>query len=499
MRILVLLLLAAPLWAQDILAIAPKEYHEALKPWIAHRTAQGHEVAVAEPGDDPRAVVQATHKRSGGKLRFVVLVGDVRQVPHHSFEATIIKKWEKDPQVANDNRTADLDGDHKPDVAIGRIPADSADEAKLMLGKVIAYENNRDFTRWRRRVNIVASVGGFGAKQDRAIETAATMFLKQNVPASYDMHVTYGKPESPFCPPPSKITEKTLERFNEGALFFAYIGHGHKLGFDRVRFQRESWEIFEEDDAYEVESRHGMPIAFFLCCTTGRFDKAPDCIAEVLIRRPKGPVAVIASSRVSMPYGNAPLAKELLEAVFLDRTATLGEAFLQAKLRSIKPKEGDRQRTNIEGLSQIYEMDPKKRLQERIEHLYLYNLLGDPAMRIPHPAQAELNVPEQAAPGSVVVIDVASPIAGKYTVDVLQERTPGLPGRRNNSDEEFERVYQRSNNWVRATASGKAEAGTFKVKVQLPKRMIATTYDVRVWIESEGGAALGTARLKIRD
>jgi len=42
------------------------------------------------------------------------------------------------------------------------------------------------------------------------------------------------------------------------------------------------------------------------------------------------------------------------------------------------------------------------------------------------------------------------------------------------------------------------ETGKFTVKVQLPKRMVATTYDVRIWIENDTGAALGNGRLKIR-
>jgi len=402
MRILILFLLAAPVVAQDLLVVAPKEFHEALQPWLAHRKKQGHEVAVVEPGKDPRAVVQATHKKSGGKLRFVLLLGDVKQVPAQFFDATIIRKWERDPRIATDNRTADIDGDHMPDVAIGRIPADNAEDARLMLGKVIEYENNRDMGKWRRRINVVASVGGFGAMQDRAIETAATMFLKDNIPPSYDLHVTYAKPDSPFCPPPSKIMERTLERFNEGALFVAYIGHGYKLGFDRCKFQGNSWKIFEENTAYDLESKHGMPIAFLLCCTTGHFDGSPDCIAEVMLRQPKGPVAVIASSRVSMPYGNAPIAKELLGAFFVDRKATLGEAFMQAKRLALEPKAGDVQRAQIEMLSNIYEADKEKRRRERIEHLYLYNLLGDPSMRLPHPDVVKLTAPEQAAPGSTV-------------------------------------------------------------------------------------------------
>jgi len=216
-----------------------------------------------------------------------------------------------------------------------------------------------------------------------------------------------------------------------------------------------------------------MPIAFLLCCTTGHFDGSPDCIAEVMLRQPKGPVAVIASSRVSMPYGNAPIAKELLGAFFVDRKATLGEAFMQAKRLALEPKAGDVQRAQIEMLSNIYEADKEKRRRERIEHLYLYNLLGDPSMRLPHPDVVKLTAPEQAAPGSTVEITVDAPRGGSFRVDLMADRTPFIPGRKGNSDKEFQRTYVR-------------------------ERLITTTYDVRIWIASPAGTALGTTRLKIR-
>jgi len=80
----------------------------------------------------------------------------------------------------------------------------------------------------------------------------------------------------------------------------------------------------------------------------------------------------------------------------------------------------------------------------------------------------------------------------------MADRTPFIPGRKGNSDKEFQRTYVRSNNWVRASAAGKSETGKFVVKLPLPERLITTTYDVRIWIASPAGTALGTTRLKIR-
>lgn len=493
--ILVALLMAAPALATErpsaVLVLAPKEFHAAIADWKAHREKQGHTVTIQEPGADPRAKVIAA------KPKFVLLVGDVKQVPAHNFPAKIIQRWEKDPRVFNDNHTADFDGDHVPDAAIGRIPADTAEEAKLMLGKVIAYENDRNFSNWRRRINVVAGVGGFGSAQDAAIEQASTTFLTKSIPPSYDLHVTYCKPSSPYCPPPSKVMEITSERLNEGALFFAYIGHGWRNGFDRCKFKGISHRIFTEDAAAELKSRRGMPIAFLLCCSTGHFDGAPDCISEVMIKQPKGPIAVISSSRVSMPYGNAPLAKELLEAVFVDRRPTLGEALLQAKIRSAAEAGRDRQRLDIDQLARMaYEADPKKLTQERIEHLYLYNLLGDPCMRIPHAQKIDV---EAQIVGDQLEVKFVKGIAGHVTIELVKVRSPYRRPRKGDTEEAFAIAYKNANRLTVVDLETQTTDGKFSGKIALPKRIRAGKYNVRVWIKGENAAAIGTAPIKISD
>ncbi|MHC4937547.1 MAG: C25 family cysteine peptidase [Planctomycetota bacterium] len=482
MRSLILLLLCLPVSA-DFVVLAPKEFHPAIAEWKAHREAQGHRVLVT----DERGAVKKG-------VKFVLIVGDVKQVPAKIYQAKIIQKWEKDPRIFSDNFLADLDGDHIPDLAIGRIPADTPEEAKLMLGKVIAYEKNTDFSNWRRRINVVAGVGGFGAQQDAAIEQASTNFLKNNVPAGYDLHVTYANLKSAFCPPPPQVMKITSERFNEGCLFFAYIGHGWRNGFDRCRFKGISYPIFTEDAAWELKSRHGMPIAFLLCCSTGHFDGAPDCISEIMIKRPKGPVAVISSSRVSMPYGNAPLAKELLQAFFQERKPTIGEALLTAKRRTMEYDFKDPQRVEIEQLAfMFYERDGKKRELERIEHLYLYNLFGDPAMRLPHPAEAKVD----AVLGDAVRVAVASRTPGKYVLEILRERTPRRRMRTGDTDEEFLRAYHNANKWSVARVEGETKDGSITAELLKPKR--SGKYDVRVWIEGPQGVALGSQAIEVAE
>jgi hypothetical protein len=200
-----------------------------------------------------------------------------------------------------------------------------------------------------------------------------------------------------------------------------------------------------------------------------------------------------------MPYGNAPLAKELLEALFMDRMRTIGEAFREAKIRTMKPKDpNDPQRALIETLAMMaYERDGAKRRQERIEHLYLYNLLGDPSMRIPHAAPAALKAPETLHPGETAQVTVQADVTGKYTIELVRERSPDRPKRTGDTDEEFMTAYRNANDGVCARAAGATDKGAFGAALALPAGRRPGTNDVRVWIEGKDGVAMGSQRVSV--
>jgi hypothetical protein len=101
------------------------------------RESQGHTVAVRRPKRDPVAQVKQVHEASGGALRFVLLLGDVKRIACTYSPGQSIKLWERDPRIASDNQLADLDGDGVPDLAVGRLPADDLAEATTMIRKVV--------------------------------------------------------------------------------------------------------------------------------------------------------------------------------------------------------------------------------------------------------------------------------------------------------------------------------------------------------------------------
>ena len=86
-------------------------------------------------------------------------------VPTNYLKATINTRWGSEPHIASDAPYADVDGDQIPDLAVGRIPADSADELAAVVRKILRYEQQADSGRrfaWQRRLHVVAGVGGFG-------------------------------------------------------------------------------------------------------------------------------------------------------------------------------------------------------------------------------------------------------------------------------------------------------------------------------------------------
>ncbi len=235
---LALLLTATPPAAVDTVVVCPTAFRAALAPWVAYRTSQGHRIELVS-GElsalELRTEIRSRAKR--GSLAYVVLVGDatptgecdpalrLRTVPTWQAAAKVIPRYGGEASIASDNGYADLDDDALPDIAVGRLTAHNPDELARMVEKILAYERNADFGAWRRQVNVLAGVGGFGPWADAAIESAARRVISAGIPPAYAMRITYGNWRSPYCPEPSRFHQAAAESLSEGSLFWIYLGH----------------------------------------------------------------------------------------------------------------------------------------------------------------------------------------------------------------------------------------------------------------------------------
>lgn len=477
-----------------VLVVAPAEFQPALGPWRAHREKAGWTVLVREPAA-PGAVLREAHEAAGKRLAAVMLVGDVDRVPCGYRPVVATRKWESDVRIATDSVWGDLDGDEVPEFAVGRVPADSKEQASEYLARVVVHEGATDGADWMRRVEVIAGTGGFGAAQDLALEQITRQFLVKLVPPSFVVHATYGNPASAWCPPPAEMAQAAVDRINAGSLVVAYIGHGSPNELDKVKHGREKFAIFGDAELAKVDVKRAAPVMAFIACSTGRFDGERDCLAEDILRRPRGPVAVIASSRVSTPYSNGILSKELLDGMFAAKCATAGELIQRMKRRLVVPQSealADPQRKDIERLAATF-FDPsdEARAADRFEHVALYNLFGDPCLAIRRPKEVALEAPAVAAPGGEITVAGVAPFAGRAVVELAKRRdTPVRLGSRKSADE-WRATYRTANAQEVATKAIDLPAGPFRVAVVVPADAPDGAYEVRLWIE--GGAAGGRA------
>ena len=418
--------------AVDTLVICPTSFQTALQPWVEYREQQGHKILVQAPSSTAHGLrkqirsVAATHP-----LKNIVLVGDAVDknlqpsmlVPTDYVPAKVNVKFGSEPEIATDHTFADLDDDGMVDVAIGRIPIDSATELKRFTQRVIEHESRSYTGPWQRRVNFVAGVGGFGSVLDKMIEQSVKKIVTDLIPPDFDTTMTYGSWRSPYCPDPRRFSQTAIDRFNEGCLFWVYIGHGERNRLDYIKMPDRLFRILDNQNADQIHTPQGSPIAIFLSCYTAAIDDATDGLAENLIKQEKGPIGVVSSSRVSMPYAMSLFSLEMINGFFEGDCQTLGDLVLQAKQSMVqKPDAKSEYHKLIQSLGQAFSPEPDLLTAERGEHVHLMHLLGDPLLRLPRPAELKIESPEMTPPGSTINVTVIADQPGSLQLDLSYRR-----------------------------------------------------------------------------
>lgn len=389
--------------APDTLVVCPAALRSALTEWEAYRTRQHHEILVVSSpvtATALKALVRSVH--ATGRLRYVLLVGDVSKRPNTFISraandytptsyvrAKINVQWGSDPLIATDIPFADIDGDNLPDVGIGRIPATTARQLATAMRKSIDYEQRAEVGPWGRRLKIASGTGGFGMVTDALIEAAARQVIVQNVPAEFvtehispASYAANGSEKSPTFP------LRVQQQLSEGSLAWVYLGHGHPTELDRVATPNGKESILSVRDVPALRCGGHSPLAVLIACYTGAMDSPRNCLAEELLLADEGPVAVIAATRVTMPYGNIVLGCELLRACFRDHPEHLGDVLRLAARKTLTSMPEDQLRTSLDSIATGLSPAPVDLAGERREHVLMYHLFGDPLLRLRYAAPA---------------------------------------------------------------------------------------------------------------
>ena len=265
---------------------------------------------------DPQAIKDfvACARASWAKPpRYLLLVGDASYDPRNYLfgYADLVPTKLVDTrylETASDDWFADFDGDGIGDIAVGRIPVQSASEAATVTHKIVTYEGGPRFG----RVLLLADAND----EDNDFEGLSAQ-VKAVVPSKvYVSEVLRGQVGDAVAK--SELTSE----LNHGQTLVNYLGHGS------VDVWHANWLTAAEARAL---ANYYFPFVVSMTCLNGYFhDPHQESLGEGLLEGPGGAVAVWASSGLTESAAQVPVDEALLRALF-SGTTTLGDATRAAK------------------------------------------------------------------------------------------------------------------------------------------------------------------------
>lgn len=481
----------ADLPAQWIVVTAPA-FRAALDPLCEHRQAQGLQVVrLTDPGADAgklRDRVQQLCRKHAGPS-YVLLVGAVEKGGLADADARVVpplvgttSRMKGQP---SDNGYGCLDNSLLPTVPVGRWPVRTVEEARALAQKTIRYESTDRPGDWRRRLAVLAGIPAFNPVVDQMVESQAMARFDKLDPA-WTGRAIYHNPQSRFCVPDEHLNAEARKLVEDGQAWTLYLGHSSPQGLygGRARFlDRADWAgltIKQGPGIFATFGCHGCQLT------------EPEGYALAALRNPNGPVAVLGSHGICFAAMVQLAADGLFETVFRGQPpARLGDAWLKIKAGLAKGAMDEltfRLLDLVDGDANI------PQATQRLEHLEMFVLLGDPALRLPTmPADLELQLPEAALPGETITVSGRLPArlaAARVRVTLERPLSSEPAGLQRLPDQPAERSrvmqanFERANGFVLARQETTADDGRFAVKWQLPAecpwpRLIVRAYAVQ--------------------
>ncbi len=317
----------------DYLLIGPRAFLEAAEPLVARRGDQGlsaRAVAVEEIYDafghgEPSAdairafLAYAFHSWARPSPRYVVLLGDssydprnfIGSSPPAPLPASFVKTsylW-----TASDPLLGAVNGDDAlPDIALGRVPAASVEEATRLVSKLLAWEESAQGL--GGPATLVADNPDQGGDFEANTADIAQSFLP-------------GRSERLLLRELGAATRpRVQDALDSGLSFLSYVGHGGAA----VWASENVWNTW---DAASLQAQSRQPLLLTMNCLNGYF-VAPsfDSLAESLVKPDgRGAIAAISPSGLSLDAPAHEYHRALMAELTSGRHERLGDALLAAQ------------------------------------------------------------------------------------------------------------------------------------------------------------------------
>jgi hypothetical protein len=321
----------------ECVVIAPRALHPAAERLLRGKKCSGIVVDVQDVYDEfhyglksPEAirefVTYAFWRWPPPRLRSVLLLGDASWDPRKRSPGAVFEDLVPTyGKPVSDSRLVCVDGpgDLLPDLPVGRIPAQTPQEAEEIVEKLFEYRALRG-GRWLKRFLLIT--GGYDPYEQ-------SLFVRQSTDAA----------QAFIAPPPAAMRwdliskkstgylegegrEDILRGINKGVLWVNFIGHAGS----------HTWDLmFGNRDVDALRNRPYYPFVTSMTCHTARFaNPYQESLGERFLLAPKkGAIAFFGTTGWGLAYQDELLLRQLLSVVLRDTVRELGEAIWLAKLR----------------------------------------------------------------------------------------------------------------------------------------------------------------------
>jgi hypothetical protein len=309
----------------DLLIVTTEELAPALVPLVEARQAQGIESAVVSIESiydefgfgrpSPQAISEfvryAAENWTEPAPRYLFLVGEATydyrgflgDGPQNVIPPLMVPV-EYSGETVSDARLADIDGDFRPDLAVGRWPVDSAEAVSTLIERTLAYESGQASNR------VLFAADGTSPEFSNVSDRVLAMSTLDENTADKLYGVTAGA---------------LTESWNEGAWLVNYTGHG-------------SLDRWGQEDVFSAEAVSGLqtngppPIVMQLTCLTGFFAHPTiSSLSEEMLLHDSGPVLIVAATSLTLSSSQTPFGISLVDELQNPDNVRIGDAVNTAK------------------------------------------------------------------------------------------------------------------------------------------------------------------------
>jgi hypothetical protein len=241
------------------------------------------------------------------------------------------------------------------EVYVGRLPASTVDDARILVDKTIAYEEPAD-TVYKEDFLFLAEVifpSDYDSGDPIILDGAEILqaiydgYLAGN-PAVTTTRLYENYPAYAGSADLTVVSSKAA--MNLGANHVIHAGHGYKYNMsvgDGSIINYDAFKLTNGDETFSM---------YLMSCTNVAFDT--DCLAEYFMLNPKGGAfAVTGSSRSAFPSASRPYMDEYYKLLFAEGVVQLGKLYTKSREPFTSSASGE--------------------TADRWTH-FIYNYLGDP-------------------------------------------------------------------------------------------------------------------------